>query len=132
MSKYKINYRLTIDSGDLIDEAQNFEFVTGDGQLALELEKIITTSKVNHLQTILLQGSDIFGEYDSQGITEVSIDELPKDLKLGSAIDFDLPNGEKVVGVVKDIVKKVATIDFNHPLSQFNIAFNFEILSKKE
>ena len=84
------------------------------------------------MQTILLQGSDIFGEHDSQGVTEVAIDELPKDLKLGSAIDFDLPNGEKVVGVVKDIAKKVATIDFNHSLSQFNIAFNFEILSKEE
>ena len=128
--QYTINYRLTIDNGELVDEAQNFEFTAGDGQLTPELENCITQSKTCELQTILLNGAAVFGDYDENAIREMQKDEMPQDFKIADAIDFDLPNGEKVIGVVQKILENSVVIDFNHPLSRCNIAFNFEIISK--
>jgi FKBP-type peptidyl-prolyl cis-trans isomerase 2 len=128
--KYKINYRLTTDSGELVDEAKNFEFAIGDNQLSPNLESCITESTTDKLQTLLLSGADIFGMYDEKGIIEVDKATMPENLAVGNGVDFDLPNGDKTLGVIKKITGDKVLVDFNHPLSKCNIAFQFEILSK--
>jgi FKBP-type peptidyl-prolyl cis-trans isomerase SlpA len=128
--RYKINYKLTTSTGALVDEAQDFTFEAGDGSLTFELEQCITTSDRDELQTILLQGSDVFGAYTQEGLTHIPKTQLPQDISLNGAIDFILPNGDVTIGVVKEIYEDNVLIDFNHPLSQCGIAFQFEILEK--
>jgi FKBP-type peptidyl-prolyl cis-trans isomerase SlpA len=130
--QYTINYKLLAASGALIDEAQNFSFKIGDGSLANEFEDCIKDCEIGRLQTFLLRGSDVFGAYDELAKKSVTLNELPKDIKIDDAIDFSLPTGDKVIGVVRKITTENAIIDFNHPLANIDISFVVEVLSKNE
>lgn len=127
---YSINYLLTTDNGEVVDEAKDFSFEDGDGKLAPELEHCITQSSRDDLQTVLLSGSDVFGNYDESAVITMDKKDMPKDLQQHNAIDFKLPNGDTTIGVIKKIMQTEVLVDFNHPLSKCNLAFQFEILSK--
>jgi FKBP-type peptidyl-prolyl cis-trans isomerase 2 len=130
--QYKLNYKLLSATGVLIDEAENFVFNLGDGSLASELEECVKECELGRLQTFLLRGSDVFGAYDELAKKSVTLNELPKDIKIDDAIDFSLPTGDKVIGVVRKITTENAIIDFNHPLANIDISFVVEVLSKNE
>ncbi len=130
--KYIIRYKLLSETGMVVDEDTHFEFIPGDGQLALGLESCVLECEVDRLQTFLLAGDDIFGQYDETACRLVSFDELPEDIEQGSAIDFALPSGEEIIGTIKELTDEGAVIDFNHPLSGVNISFIIKVLAIEE
>jgi FKBP-type peptidyl-prolyl cis-trans isomerase SlpA len=130
--QYKLNYKLLSATGVLIDEAENFVFNLGDGSLASELEECVKECELGRLQTFLLRGSEVFGAYDELAKKNIALSALPQDIAIDAAIDFTLPNGDEVIGVVREITENEALIDFNHPLSNIDISFIVEVLAKDE
>lgn len=128
---YTLNYILRAGSGKIIDKAENISFQIGDGTFAPALEECIAECEIGRLQTFLLRGEEVFGAYDESAKQFMAKEELPDDIALHSAIDFSLPNGEQIIGVVREITPENALIDFNHPLALIDISFSVTVLSCK-
>ena len=126
--QYVINYKLLSETGITINEAKKFIFTIGDGKLAKKLEDCIKDCEIGQLRTFLLNGEEVFGAYDESANRLVSFAELPENIQKGSAVDFSLPNGDIVIGTIKEITDDGAVVDFNHPLSNINISFIIKVL----
>jgi FKBP-type peptidyl-prolyl cis-trans isomerase SlpA len=55
---------------------------------------------------------------------------FPDDIEVetDSLIEFNLPSGEAVMGVILDKTETDALVDFNHPLCDYPLKFEVEIL----
>ncbi len=136
MPKYKILYKLSHASGELVDESLDipFEFYSGDGQLDSCLESCVEEAKVGRLQTFLLSSDEAFGQVHDEAIQVMNRAEFPKDMaiKTNNGIKFKTPTGEPYIGCIDKIDGDDITINFNHPLAGCDVSFQVEILEKSE
>ncbi len=136
MAKYKIFYKLTHASGELVDASLDtpFEFEVGDEQLDPCLESCIKEAKVGKLQTFLLSASEAFGQVESDAIQVMRRAEFPKelDIKLNNGVEFKTPTGDSYAGCIDKIDGDNITVNFNHPLAGCDVSFQVEILEKSK
>ncbi|SHN90313.1 FKBP-type peptidyl-prolyl cis-trans isomerase [bacterium endosymbiont of Bathymodiolus sp. 5 South] len=136
MAKYKILYKLTHASGELVDASLDtpFEFEIGDGQLDPCLESCIKEAKVGKLQTFLLSADEAFGQADGTAIQVMNRAEFPKELgiELNNGVEFKTPTGDSYVGCIDKIDGDDITVNFNHPLAGCDVSFQVEILEKSK
>lgn len=134
--KYKILYKLTHASGELVDESLNipFEFCSGDGQLAPCLESCIEEAKIDKLQTFFLSSSEAFGQVYGEAIQVMNRVEFPEDMtiKVDNGVKFETPTGEPYIGCIDKIDGDNITVNFNHPLAGYDVVFQVEILEKSK
>ena len=74
---------------------------------------------------------NLFGAYDESRIqlVEHSVfdqNELPQQ---GNVIEFTLPNGTTIPGIIREITEENVQVDFNHPLCGRDVMFAVEIVS---
>ncbi|WXU00599.1 MAG: FKBP-type 16 kDa peptidyl-prolyl cis-trans isomerase [Catillopecten margaritatus gill symbiont] len=134
MAKYKILYKLTHASGELVDESGDtpFEFEIGDGQLDLCLESCIEEAEVGVLRTFLLGADEAFGASYNEAIQVMNRAEFPKELaiEVKNGVEFETPAGDSYVGCIDKIDGDNITVNFNHPLAGCDVSFQVEVLEK--
>ena len=133
---YKIEYKLTLSDGQLVDESDGSPliFETGDGQLHHSLETCVESLDVGKEEIILISASEGFGDRTDDAIQKMDKDQFPEDiqLKVDSIIEFETPVGDLYPGTIKEINEKDVLIDFNHPLAGFDLTFKVKIIEKSE
>lgn len=134
MAKYKLHYKLTHSSGDLVDESGDtpLEFEIGDGQLDPCLESCIKASEVGQLHTFLLSADEAFGAVYDEAIQIMPRAEFSEKLaiQVNNVIEFKTPTGDSFVGCIDKIDGDDITVNFNHPLAGCDVSFQVEILEK--
>ncbi len=129
---YKILFKLSHSDGTVIDSSldEPFEFQIGDKQLDYCLENCIKSAKLNQLQTFLLGPEDGFGYRDESAVQTMDISKFTHldELKVGLGVEFDIPNGDKYLGYIKNIDNNKVLVDFNHLLAGHNISFQVQVL----
>lgn len=134
-SKVCLQFRLTLADGTLIDqtnEDESFEFVVGDGTLAEGLEQRLIDLQAGAKVTFNIPADeDVFGQPDPEKFREVERSDFPDSLEIGAGnvVAFDLPNGDEVLGVIKDADDGNVTVDFNHPLVGRDFVFDVTVIS---
>jgi len=128
-----LHYKITAMNGDEIDSTFSGESVTlaiGSNALADNLEKCLVGLPVGERHVFQLEPWQAFGISDPELIQEVPLDEFPEDMPThpGSLIEFALPNGDSISGLLKSKTQSIALVDFNHPLSDCPILFEVEVL----
>jgi peptidylprolyl isomerase len=120
--------------GTLLDDPEDNEPLTmragfkNDNQFADSIGKALVGMVAGKSKKVTLKPEDAFGEVDEDLIVKVPIEQLPDGSLVGDVVFAETEDGEEEALVVK-LGKKMATLDFNHPLAGKDIVLEIEIIS---
>ncbi|MBS3914818.1 MAG: peptidylprolyl isomerase [Bacteroidetes bacterium] len=136
-----ISYRLTLDNGELADEAtaeHPLMFIHGIGQTLEAFD-----DKLHGLETgaefqFSLTPDEGYGTSSPEMVIDISRSifngpEVPKDLlELGNMVPMQDQDGRPMNGIVLAVDDQNVRMDFNHPLADQNLHFTGTIISIRE
>lgn len=106
-------------------------FTLGSGELEGRLEALLLGLTEGQHLTFELGPGEAFGQRDEQLIHTLPRADFPNDMELepGHGVQFDLPNGQSMMGTVLEIGEDTVKVDFNHPLAGLPVTLEVQILS---
>ncbi len=129
-------FRLSLPDGTVADETfegQPLVFIMGDGTLIQGLELMLYGMKVGEKQCLSIDPRDAFGFPEEENIHNMPRSEFDAEMNIepGMVVAFSTPAGHEVPGTIKSINDEMVAVDFNHPLTGFEVTFDVEILDIK-
>lgn len=133
-SKITLRYAVSLADGTVIEEADETPETVqlGQGEFINELEQKLYGMQAGRTDDIIIPAlENLFGTYDESRIQQVEHSvfdqgELPQQ---GSVIEFTLPNGSTVPGIIREVTEESVLVDFNHPLCGRDVMFAVEIIA---
>jgi len=115
---------------DTYEEDEPVVLEIGAGDIAESLEKCLIGLEPGEQRAFLLEPEQAFGLSDPELVQRIELDMFPDDVEveIDSLVEFNLPSGEAVMGVILDKTETDALVDFNHPLCDYPLKFEVEIL----
>ncbi|WP_144393282.1 FKBP-type peptidyl-prolyl cis-trans isomerase [Pleionea sediminis] len=103
----------------------------GNDTISEAMEEHLLGLKVGDTTKFTLPAKDAFGEPDPNLVQFMDVQQFPQDLELkeGSVVSFEQPNGSSVPGILSEVRGHSVKVDFNHPLAGHEVTFEIEILS---
>ena len=136
-----VDYKLTVD-GQVADQSrpgQPLEFIFGTGMLLPKFEAVIEGKEPGEKVAFTLEPKDGYGE-----VIEQAIVDLPKDifmvdgrlaediLFVGSQIPMADAQGNRMLGLVKEVGETTVKMDFNHPMAGKTLNFDVEVVEVRD
>ena len=132
ISKHKvvtIDYQLTDDAGNVIDESSDGEFayLHGERNIIPGLENALASRKVGDQFSVRIEPSEGYGERNDSLVQVVELSAFPsrEDVEVGRQFHAQSDEGHPIVVTITDIEGDDVTIDANHPLA--GITLNFAV-----
>jgi len=130
------NYRLTDDSGQLIDESSDgsFCYLHGHDNIVPGLENALDGKQKGDTFNVKVAPKDGYGERDESRVELVPKDMFPADEEIVPGMQFHAEGANKelitisIVEVNDDTIK----IDGNDSLAGVNLNFDVEVVSVRE
>lgn len=136
-----VDYVLTVD-GAVADRSQPghpLEFIFGTGMLLPKFEAAIEGKVPGDKVSFTLAPADGYGEVDPQAIVELPKTVFMMDGKIaeeilfpGSQIPMADANGNRLLGVVREVGPENVKMDFNHPMAGKTLNFDVEVVSVRD
>ncbi len=132
--KLRVHNTLTLKNKkkifDTYEEGEPVVMEIGAGDIAETLEKCLIGLEPGEQRVFHLEPEQAFGLSDPELVQRIELDLFPDDVAVetDSLIEFNLPSGEPVMGVILDKTETDALVDFNHPLCDYPLRFEVEIL----
>jgi FKBP-type peptidyl-prolyl cis-trans isomerase SlyD len=137
-------YKLRLNSadGEMVEETTKerpLEFVYGMGRMIEMFEKKLKDLEAGSDFNFEIKAKDAYGEFNKEYIVE-----LPKELfKVNGKVDEELitpgnhvpmqdNNGNRMDGIVLEIIEDRVKMDFNHPLAGENLFFSGTVLEVRD
>ena len=128
-----LNYILTDNDGEVIDQAQDSSFVYlhGAQNIIPGLEKEVADKSVGDKFTVKVSPEDGYGLRDDSRVESVPRDMFPEDQKIDPGMVFHAegPNGESITVTVMEITDEFVKIDSNHALAGIELNFDVEVMA---
>lgn len=128
-----LHYRLACDGEEVVDTfAEGPEtFTLGSGELEGRLEVLVMQLHEGQHATFELAPGEAFGPRDEALVHTLPRAEFPADMALepGHGVQFDLPNGQSMMGTVLALDADSVRVDFNHPLAGLPVTLEVRILA---
>ena len=136
-----VEYKLTVD-GQIADQSQPgspLEFIVGAGMLLPKFEEALMGKEPGDKVSFTLSPGDGYGE-----IMEEAIVDLPKNIFMvdgklaedilfeGSQVPMSDQQGNRMLGVVKEVGDEHVKMDFNHPMAGKTLDFEVEVVSVRD
>ena len=136
-----VEYKLTVD-GQIADQSQPgspLEFLVGAGMLRPKFEEALMGKEPGDKVSFTLSPGDGYGE-----IMEEAIVDLPKNIFMvdgklaedilfeGSQVPMSDQQGNRMLGVVKEVGDEHVKMDFNHPMAGKTLDFEVEVVSVRD
>mgnify|MGYP001213172907 CR=1 FL=1 len=104
--------------------------VIGAGEISENLEKCLVGLSAGEQRVFHLEPEQAFGLSDPALMQRIELDMFPEDMPVeaNNLFEFNLPSGEAVMGVILEKTDTDALVDFNHPLSDYPVQFEVEVL----
>lgn len=133
-SLVSLHLSITLVDGSVVENTFDDEPVTftlGDGSLDEGLELALIGLKSGDQQSLTLMPGQAFGMPDPEAVRHIPLSAFHEELspQPGVIISFSSPEGEELVGTVKEVRDETVEVDFNHPLAGREIIFKVEVLS---
>jgi FKBP-type peptidyl-prolyl cis-trans isomerase SlpA len=128
-----LHYRLTCKGEEIVstfaDQPETFRI--GGGDIDPRLEVLLTGLRVGEQRTYELEPGAAFGNHEPQRVHSMPRDEFAADLMLapGHEVEFTLPNGQTLRGIIRALDDTSVQVDFNHPLAGLPVEFEARILA---
>lgn len=128
-----VNYVGRLEDGTVFDSSLTegrtpLKVTLGQGQLIKGFENGLIEMSVGEKKTITLEASEAYGDVVADAIIDVPLENLPKDIQVGQALQGQGPQGPFIVTVV-EINETSAKLDHNHPMAGKKLIFDLEIVS---
>lgn len=132
-SRVTLRYALSLADGTVIEETNDEpETITiGQGQFINELEQKLYGMVAGDVDDIIIPAQEnLFGAYDESRVQQVepSVFDEATPPKQGHVIEFTLPNGSTVPGIIREVTDEYIEVDFNHPLCRRDVMLAVEIV----
>lgn len=136
-----VDYKLTVD-GKIADQSQPgapLEFICGTGMLLPKFEEAIMDKEPGEKVSFTLSAKDGYGEEIADAIVELPKnifmveDKLAEDiLFVGSQVPMSDAQGNRMLGIIKEVAEETVTMDFNHPMAGKTLNFEVEVVSVRD
>jgi len=128
-----LHYKLSALDRAEIDSTFGGEPLTlglGHNEFTPNLEQWLIGLHAGERHEFHLQPWAAFGVSDPALIQEIALEEFPPGIPVeeNSLIEFSMPNGATLAGLVKAKTASHALVDFNHPLSDCPVLFEVEVV----
>lgn len=128
-----LHYKISTAQGEEIMNTFSGEPVSlriGHNQLAPGLEKYVIGAAPRRRYIFSLEPGEAFGRRDPDLVQKIPASEFLKNVLLeqDNLVEFSLPNGDIVTGTLVEKTAESVLIDFNHPLVDCAIQFEFEVV----
>ena len=131
-----IDYRLTSDAGELIDESEDgkpISFIFGRGQMVPGLEEKLDGMDVGQQADIVVEPDKGYGPVKEELFRTLPRDAFPEDIDLvpGLHLRASGPHGPLTLSV-RSVDDESVTVDLNHPLAGQRLHFHIRIVESRE
>ncbi len=136
-----LSYTLTVD-GQVADQAtadQPLEFVYGAGFLLPKFEEHIAGLSAGDKYEFTLAPEEGYGEIIAEALVELPQDVFLVDgaveeglLVVGNQIPMSTQDGQRMLGIVIEVLEETVKMNFNHPMAGKTLNFNGEIVGVRE
>lgn len=128
-----MSYKLSSPDGTEFENTfkdEPIEITLGQSELALNLERCLYGLTLHERHVFMLDPAQAFGHRDERMIQRISLAEFPPELtpQPKAMIEFRMPNGTTLTGLIQEVGSSEAVVDFNHPLADCPVLFEVEIL----
>lgn len=136
-----VHYKLTVDGAiaDRSNPEAPLEFICGTGMLLPKFEEALMGKSAGDKVSFTLEPKDGYGEIIPEAVVELPktvfmIDgKVAEDiLFVGSQVPMSDANGNRMVGVVKEVNVDNVKMDFNHPMAGKTLNFDVEVVSVRD
>lgn len=129
MLDYKLSSQVTGDEFESTFGEVPIALTLGQGELAASLEQCLLGLAVGERHVFMLEAEQAFGRSDERLVQRIPLASFPPAVAVreNAMIEFTLPNGNTLPGVIKEIGQQDAVVDFNHPLSNCPVLFEVEV-----
>ncbi len=134
-----VDYKLTVD-GQIADQSrpgQPLEFRTG--MLLPKFEAAIEGKEPGEKVTFTLEPKDGYGEYMAEAVVDLPKNIFMVDGKVaedilfeGSQVPMSDAQGNRMMGVVKEVGDETVKMDFNHPMAGKTLNFEVEVVTVRD
>jgi len=106
-------------------------FTLGAGELDPRLELCLSGLAAGTRRVFQLEPWQAFGERHEDLVQALPRSDFPPDMALAPehGVEFELPNGQTLQGVILEVAEDTVRIDFNHPLAGLPVEFEVEIVA---
>ncbi len=136
-----VDYKLTVD-GQIADQSrpgQPLEFIFGTGMLLPKFEEAILGKEPGEKVAFTLEPKDGYGEFIADAVVDLPKNIFMVDGKLaedilfvGSQVPMSDAQGNRMMGVVKEVGGETVKMDFNHPMAGKTLNFEVEVVSVRD
>ncbi len=127
-----LNYTLKDDSGKVIDQSQNGEFVYlhGANNIIPGLESALAGQATGDKLSVQIAPEDAYGARDESKTQQVPREMFPQDVDIQVGMQFQAqgPDGQALMVIVAAVADDTITVDGNHPLAGVSLNFDVEVL----
>ena len=136
-----VDYKLTVDGNvaDMSQPGQPLQFICGTGMLLPKFEEAIMDKEPGESVSFTLEAKDGYGEVIPEAIVDLPksifmIDGKVADnlLFVGNQIPMSDAQGNRMLGVVKEIGEETVKMDFNHPMAGKTLNFDVEVVEVRD
>ena len=127
-----LHYRISCQGDEVIStfEHEPETFALGSGDMEPRLESLLLDLEAGRHLVVEMDPGEGFGDRDEALIHDLSRgDFIGMDLQVGHGIEFNLPNGQRMMGSVLAVSENEVKVDFNHPLAGLPVTFEVQILA---
>lgn len=127
-----LDYKISSQTGEDFEstfEDEPIELTLGQAELAATLEQCLLGLVPGERYVFMLEPEQAFGRSDENLLQHVPLEAFPPEVEVRehAMIEFTLPNGNTLPGIVREIGQTDAVVDFNHPLSDCPVLFEVEV-----
>ena len=129
----KVHYTGRLIDGTVFDsslEREPLEFTIGQKSVIPGFEEGIIGMATGDTKTVSIASQDAYGPYLEDLIGTIRRTQIPPDieLKVGTILQMQGPNGEVTLVMVKALNDESVTLDANHPLAGKDLTFEINLL----
>jgi FKBP-type peptidyl-prolyl cis-trans isomerase SlyD len=131
-----MDYTLTVDD-EIVDSSAEegpIQFLHGHGNIIPGLEAHLGGLKVGESLRVSVAPKDAYGEFDSEQIVDIPLDEFPEEICVEPGVELEMKDqdGDQLFARIISVGKSRAKLDFNHPLAGKQLNFDITIVALRE
>eukprot|EP00930_Biecheleria_cincta_P060145 TRINITY_DN45833_c0_g1_i1.p1 TRINITY_DN45833_c0_g1~~TRINITY_DN45833_c0_g1_i1.p1 ORF type:complete len:237 (+),score=28.86 TRINITY_DN45833_c0_g1_i1:109-819(+) len=126
--RVKVNLKMALPNGTVLDETPDVEFVVGAGQMLPDVDKTILGMRLGETREVSLEPANAFGERDEEAVVKVPLAHLPASSKVGDALSTQDGGRAVIVAIEGDTAK----VDHNHILAGRDVVFTATLIECSE